>query len=279
MMGERQNRVELANLMCTLEIGCLARVLPDPLPPNLIAAIEGALPHLDEAPPWPRGSARMRLLGLFRRRIRGEPTQELAPEDADAGRVAGVFSEFLALNDTLRDDFNVRQFIATLAMDEPQWNESVVRFLMTDEAFRRAMQAVLEAGQVSPRNFVSPELRFGSALIGAGTYANVMEALKGALDLVVERPMFRAAMWHYHAPAFAPSQAVERIDIWFSFARVQMRNAGLPEDDAAAWATDGEAALKALRAGEYAAPLAQVFGADPIDTREERRQGFGELTP
>lgn len=276
MPAERPAQLALANLACVLEIGSLGGLLPDPLPGDVLRELGGHVSQLESRPPWPAGSARGRLLALFRRRVDGQATREDGATTGDEGRVAGAFSEFLALTDALRDDPRVTAFIEALRLDEARWSEAVAHFLMDGEEFRGAMQSALagDGGTREPQTSAAP--RFAAAVVGAATYVTVMEAIKGVLDLVTARPMFRSAMWHYHAPAFAPPRAVERLDILLSFTRRQLREAGLPDEDVQVWAADGEAAVAGLRAEEYATPIARLFRVTPGESPEAQPEGYGE---
>ena len=119
------------------------------------------------------------------------------------------------MNDSLRADPTVAEFLGSLACPDPVWTARFEPILLSREAFILELERAGE--QEQPREGDDREL--AQSLVGFGRYMAALQQLLGLLHLTRERPMFQSGMWHYHASVFGVSQARVRLYRWLEAAQ------------------------------------------------------------
>jgi hypothetical protein len=219
VLAPRPVRVEAANFLAVTEIASLGGLVPTPLPAEFQQLTGELLRNIATHLPWAPSSPRSRLLEAFSHRLLGNGIRSIGSDiELEAGGVvepAGILGEFLAMNDSLRADPTVAEFLGSLACPPPVWTSRFETILLSREAFLRELERAGEEEQSGEGN----DRELAQCLVGFGHYMAALQQLLGLLHLTRGRPMFQSGMWHYHASVFGVSQARVRLYRWLEAAQ------------------------------------------------------------
>lgn len=183
---------ELLSMYALVEIACLIRRVPRPLPEEFARVAHS---HLNNPSLRVYYETHYPLLLPTSFRLRLDGTHDLTEEGS---RTESAFVAFLDLNATIEDDLEVELFLWMLDDGKARGDRTRLRDLRGVLADRERFREMISRTPVR-ENVTWRSARLIDAVRGLGKFLTFCTELEALLDFAGETTMLRSAMWHYHS--------------------------------------------------------------------------------